>query len=129
MYRKGKDKIMKNKANLIFGIVIAVVLVAATGAILFKKFSPSFTQRTMEEQYKDMAKEEVLICLDGFPMEENGKIIGDAMYRPLDVVIDRMNQRFYWDSKEQILSFVSPVRGLVTVSANTTSYNVGKENR
>lgn len=120
---------MKNKANLIFGIVIAVVLVAATGAILFKKFSPSFTQRTMEEQYKDMAKEEVLICLDGFPMEEKGKIIGDAMYMPLDVVIDRMNQRFYWDSKEQILSFVSPVRGLVTVSANTTSYTVGKENR
>lgn len=129
MYRKGKDKFMKNKANLIFGIVIAVVLVAATGAILFKKFAPSFTQRTMEEQYKDMAKEEVLICLDGFPMEEKGKIIGDAMYMPLDVVIDRMNQRFYWDSKEQILSFVSPVRGLVTVSANTTSYTVGKENR
>lgn len=56
---------MKNKAKIIMGIVIALVFVAAVGAILFKKFAPSYTQRTMEEQYKDLAKDETLICLDG----------------------------------------------------------------
>ena len=55
LYRKGKDKVMKNKAKIIMGIVIALVFVAAVGAILFKKFAPSYTQRTMEEQYKDLA--------------------------------------------------------------------------
>ena len=120
---------MKNKAKIIMGIVIALVFVAAVGAILFKKFAPSYTQRTMEEQYKDLAKDETLICLDGFPLEEKGKIIGDTMYLPLDTVIDKMNERFYWDKKEQVLSFVSPVRGLMTVAPNTTTYTVGKENK
>ena len=120
---------MKNKAKIIMGIVIALVFVAAVGAILFKKFAPSYTQRTMEEQYKDLAKDETLICLDGFPLEEKGKIIGETMYLPLDTVIDKMNERFYWDKKEQVLSFVSPVRGLMTVAPNTTTYTVGKENK
>lgn len=99
---------MKNKAKIIMGIVIALVFVAAVGAILFKKFAPSYTQRTMEEQYKDLAKDETLICLDGFPLEEKGKNIGDTMYLPLDTVIDKMNERFYWDKKEQVLSFGQP---------------------
>ena len=43
LYRKGKDKVMKNKAKIIMGIVIALVFVAAVGAILFKKFAPSYT--------------------------------------------------------------------------------------
>ena len=120
---------MKNKAKIIMGIVIALVFVAAVGAILFKKFAPSYTQRTMEEQYKDLVKDETLICLDGFPLEEKGKIIGETMYLPLDTVIDKMNERFYWDKKEQVLSFVSPVRGLMTVAPNTTTYTVGKENK
>ena len=34
---------MKNKAKIIMGIVIALVFVAAVGAILFKKFAPSYT--------------------------------------------------------------------------------------
>ena len=62
---------MKNKAKIIMGIVIALVFVAAVGAILFKKFAPSYTQRTMEEQYKDLAKDETLIWISAGRKRKN----------------------------------------------------------
>lgn len=117
---------MNKKITVIIGILVALAIIAAAGLLIFKKFAPSFTQKPMSEQYK-LAKNESLLVIDGKVAEEKAKNINGKMYVPVSVATEKMNQRIYWDSKENILSLAT-TKGLITVGADGTSYTLGKEN-
>lgn len=122
---------MQMKKKLTVAVVILVILAvfAAAGLLIFKKFAPSFTQKPMSEQYK-LGKDEVLLIINGKTAEEKGKIINDKNYVPVSVATERMNERIYWDAKENILSFATS-NGLITVGAgegvDSAVYTIGKE--
>lgn len=119
---------MQMKKKLTVAVVIFVVLAVllAAGVFIFKKFAPSFTQRPMSEQYK-MGKDEALLIINGRPVEEKGKLIGNVVYVPLSLAADAMNERIYWDDKENILSLAAS-DSLITVSAeDSLRYTMGKE--
>ncbi len=133
--RKGnnqrKDRTtMKNKWNGIVIIVAVVIVLAGIGALIFKKFAPSFTQRTMSEQYSELGKDEALMIINGFPTEDKGKVLNDAMYVPISLATNLMNERLYWDAKEKILSLAT-VQGLIQVQGGegqgSTTYRMGNE--
>nr|MBP3598082.1 hypothetical protein [Eubacterium sp.] len=121
---------MKNKWNIILIIAAVVVVLAGIGVLIFKKFAPSFTQRTMSEQYNELGKEEALMIVNGFPIEDKGKVLNDTMYVPLTLATDLMNERLYWDAKEGILSLAT-VQGLIRVNGGegegSTTYTLGNE--
>lgn len=121
---------MKKKLTVIFVLVIIFALLAAVGIFVFKKFAPSFTQRPMSEQYADLGKDEALIVLNGYPNDEKAKMIGGKMYVPVSFAVENLNQRIYWDSKENILSLATS-QGLIVVNggegADSTTYSLGKE--
>lgn len=118
---------MQTKKKITVIVVIFVILAALTGTgiLIFKKFAPSFTQRPMSEQYK-LGADEALLIINGKPAEEKGKIINGKMYVPVSVATERMNERIYWDQKENILSLVTS-GGLISVSPDSASYTVGRE--
>lgn len=119
---------MKNKVTVILIIVAIIGVLGAAGAIIFKKFAPSFTQRPMNEQYKELGKDEMLIVLNGRPIEVRGKLVNDVVYIPVDVAADSLNERIYWDSKESVLSLAMS-DGLISVNAaDSLRYTKGKEN-
>ncbi len=121
---------MKNKWSVIAIIAAIVVVLAGVGVLVFKKFSPSFTQRTMSEQYKELGKDEAMMIVNGFPVEERGKAVNDAMYVPIPLATKLMNERLFWDAKEEILSLAT-VQGLIVVKGGegqgSTTYTLGKQ--
>lgn len=117
---------MKKKITVAVVILVILAVLAGTGVLVFKKFAPSFTQRPMSEQYK-LGADEALLIINGKPAEEKAKIINGKMYVPVDLAKERMNERIYWDKKENILSLATS-GGLISVSPDSASYAVGKEN-
>ncbi len=118
---------MRMKKKIIVAVVIIIILaaLAATGVLIFKKFAPSFTQRPMSEQYK-LGADEALLIINGKPAEEKGKIINGKMYVSVSVATEQMNERIYWDKKENILSLATS-GGLISASPDSASYTVGRE--
>ncbi len=118
---------MKKKWTIIAIIAAILIILAGTGILIFKKFAPSFTQRTMSEQYKELGKDEAMLIVNGFPSEEKGKVLNGSMYVPVKLATDLMNERIYWDAQEGVLSLAT-VQGLITVNGDgSTSYTLGKE--
>lgn len=118
---------MKKKRSIILVILVALAVFAAAGVILFKKFAPGLTQRSMSEQYK-MGKDETLIIVDGEMLEQKGKLVSSSVYVPLEIATNTMNKRIYWDDNESILSLVT-TGGLITVNmADSLHFSIGKQN-
>lgn len=116
---------MKNRVTIVLIILAVLGILAGTGAIIFKKFAPSFTQRPMNEQYK-LGKDEALLIINGTVAEEKAKMINGNMYVPVSVATEQMNERIYWDSKEGILSLATS-SGLISANVDSASYMLGKE--
>lgn len=117
---------MKNRVTIILIIIAIVGILTAAGVILFKKFAPSYTQRPMSEQYK-LGEDEALIILNGRPIEEKGRLINGNVYIPVSLATAYVNERIYWDDRENILSLATPA-GLITVSAeDSLHYMIGKQ--
>lgn len=118
---------MKKKVTIVLIILAILGIFVSAGVIVYKKFAPSTIQRPMSEQYK-LGAEESLIILNGKPVEEKGRLINGNIYVPVSVATSQMNERIYWDAKEDILSLAT-VGGLVSVSAaDSLRYTAGKEN-
>ena len=65
--------------------------------------------------------------MNGRPLEEKGRLIQDVVYVPVSLASDSMNERIYWDEKENILSLATS-GGLVTVNTeDSMRYMLGKE--
>lgn len=119
---------MKKRLTVIFILFVILALFAAAGMIVFKKFAPSFTQRPMSEQYK-IGKEEALLIINGKPVEARGKLVSGVVYVPVEIAARDMNERIYWDDKEDILCLATS-GGLITVNmADSLRYTLGKETK
>ena len=118
---------MTKKLTAGFVMLIILALFVATGVFVFKKFAPSSVQRPMSEQY-ELGSDEALLIINGYPVEEKGKILNGKMYVPVSVATERMNERIYWDAKENILSLVTS-QGLITAGVDSAAYTLGKETR
>lgn len=119
---------MKKRITVVLVILAVVGIFISAGVIVYKKFAPSTTKRPMSEQYK-LGGEESLIILNGKPAEEKGRLINGNVYVPVSVVTSKMNERIYWDDREDILSLAT-TGGLISVNAaDSLRYTAGKENR
>lgn len=118
---------MKRKVTVILIILAILGIVSSAGVIIFKKVAPSFTQRPMNEQYK-LGEEEALVVLNGRPVEERGRLINNVVYIPVSMASTSMNERIYWDDKENILSLATS-GGLITIHADDSlRYTIGRDN-
>lgn len=121
---------MKNKWKIIAILVAIFIVLVGIGMLAFRKYAPSFKQRSMSEQYQELGKEEALLIVNGVPAQERGKVLNDTMYVPLTMAIETMNERLYWDAKEEILSLAT-VQGLIMVKGGegqgSMTYTRGNE--
>lgn len=122
---------MKKKLTVIAVIVAVLLVLGCIGFILFKKYAPSFEQKSLEEAYSEISAEEAMIVLNGFPMMDGtdyikGKVIDGQQYVPLSVA-QELNSRLYWDSSENTLYLVTSA-GVVRVRPGEMSYQLEKEN-
>lgn len=123
---------MKNKNKVIPMITVAAALVILIvliilGTRLIQRYIPSNEPQDMQEYYHLTAENDMAMVVDEELLEVNAKYMDGVVYVDYETVHDRFNERFYWDTNENVLLYTLPDK-LVTVLAGSNSYQLDKEN-
>lgn len=121
--RPKRDNRMPVVAAVIF--ITAVLLIALISAII-KKYSPSKERADLGEYYNVYSPEDMAVLLDGQLLEETAKYWDGHVYLDYKLVQQYLNQRFYWDSNENILRYVTD-SDVVSASAGSMDYTVTRK--
>lgn len=123
--RKGK----KSRWNLpVLGAALLVfVLVVAASVFLIKKYSPSKERMDQNLYYQIEGENELAVIMQNTLLEEKGIVLDGRPYVSTDVIGEYLNERFYWDSAENLYIYTTPTE-MITAHVGDSKYTVGKQN-
>lgn len=126
--RRRRGRRNNNRMPVIVGAAfVAVVVLLALLSIVIKKYSPSKERADLDDYYNIQSQEDAAIILDGIRLEETAKLWDGHVYMDYKIVQEYLNQRFYWDSNENILRYTTD-KDVVSVNAGSMEYTVTKKN-
>ncbi len=102
---------MRKAAKAVFKAVLLLILIcaAAAGIWIGKKYMPTKEAADIRELFPAEGNR-VSVVLNEEVQEAEGLYEEEQIYLPLEWVNDNLNERFYWDSKEQLLVYALPDR-------------------
>lgn len=89
-------------------ILILLLAVAGIGAAVIKKYIPTKERMDLNEYYGQAAEGEAVIVLGTEIMEERAVTSNGQTFLPLELVNNRLNQRYYWDSGNSQILYATP---------------------
>ncbi len=95
------------KIKLIFSTIVVCGIITALAIALINKYTPSETMRTLDNYY-DVASDEAVVLLENEIYGERALLREGGIYLKLDTVDSMLNDDFYLDETEQMLSYVLP---------------------
>lgn len=105
-------------------MLIALVLCSVIGWLgyqVLNKYFPTKEKSNLEDFY-GVSANEVALFLNSDLQEAKGILHDDQVYLPVSWVSQNLNERFYWDSYEQILVYALP-ESVVYADIQTKSSN------
>lgn len=104
--------------------VIVIAAVLALALFLIKRYAPSGHMLPLTEFYP-VGEGEILVVMQDEVMEQRGICIDDTVYLEYQQTIDVLNQRFYWDSHENLLVYTTAL-SVIKVKPEEQSYMVNR---
>lgn len=89
-------------------ILILLLAVSGIGAAVIKKYIPTKERMDLNEYYGQAAEGEAVIVLGTEIMEERAVTSNGQTFLPLELVNNRLNQRYYWDSGNSQILYATP---------------------
>jgi spore germination protein YaaH len=119
---------MKKKtiSIIVCAIVLLVVIIAGTVSLV-KKYSPGKEREDLETYYNISSVDDVAIVLDHELASSKAKVIDGYIYLDYNFLHDDLNERFYWDSNENIL-LCATSQELISAESDSNSYLITKAN-
>lgn len=141
--RKGRRRRRRSPGiALIISIVLVIIIAVAGIFVVWKRYGPSNERADLEQYYGLDSKDEIAVVIDDEVIRSEdlaqdeaeglkvipAKVYDSEYYIEASVVRDKINERFYWDSNEQILLYTLP-SGNVSVVADTNEYTEVNEQK
>lgn len=141
--RKGRRRRRRSPGiALIISIVLVIIIAVAGIFAVWKRYGPSNERADLEQYYGLDSKDEIAVVIDDEVIRSEdlaqdeaeglkvipAKVYDSEYYIEASVVRDKINERFYWDSNEQILLYTLP-SGNVSVVADTNEYTEVNEQK
>lgn len=105
--------------------ILAIIII--TTVFLVRRYAPSRNRFPLTEFYS-VAEGEILVVMQDEVMEQRGIYVDDMVYLEYHQTADVLNQRFYWDSHENLLLYTTPT-SVVKVKPGERSYKVNKNKK
>lgn len=118
-----KKKILPVIAALAFILVIVLFMVLGK---VFDKYTPTDERQDLSAHYNISSENEAAIIYNNELLEDSAKLLNGVVYLRLDTVKHYINDRFYWDSNENLLRYAT-ASDLVSVPAESTNYTITKD--
>lgn len=128
--RRRRNSRKRRQRSLILkcSIVIILALVVLCGTILWKKYGPSDQKANRKEYYGITNEEQLAVIVNNEVLEPKGRVFDGKVYLEYSAVRDYVNERFYWDSNENLLLYTLP-NDMVSVSVGSSEYAVSKDKK
>lgn len=125
-----KKKRRKRKSGLnpvaIGFVAVFLILVIAAAVFLLKKYSPSKEPMDLELYFQMEEENELAIIVQNTLIENKGIVLNGKPYVSTEVVKEYLNDRFYWDSAENIYIYTTPTE-MITAHVGENQYSVDKK--
>lgn len=120
----------RRKRNLAFkmSILILIVIGIVGGAFLLKRYSPSKEKADLKKYYGIEQDNQVAVIIDNQILEAKAAMFDGKPYLEYSLVRDYLNDRFYWDSNENILLYTLP-EGTIRADVGSNEYTLQKEKK
>lgn len=105
-------------------LILVIVLILVLSSII-EKYTPSDEHEDLTEYYSISNEDEVALILNNEVLSEKGKLVDNVVYLDITLIQDYLNSRFYWDSNENKLLYVT-ANDLISVDAESADYYVTK---
>lgn len=114
-----------NPVALGMGAVLLLIIVAAA-AILIKKYAPSKERMDLSLYFQMEKENELALIIQNEKLEQKGIVLNDRPYVSTDVVKKYLNDRFYWDSAENLYIYTTPTE-MITAHVGENQYTIDKQ--
>ena len=123
-----KRRRRKNRINPIaMGIlVVFLILVTAASAFLIKKYSPSKERMDLDVYFKMEDENDLAVIIQNTIIENKGIVLDNRPYVSTDTVKAYLNDRFYWDSAENLYIYTTPTE-MITAHVGENQYTIDKQ--
>lgn len=109
---------------IISGLIVVILIFMGISAII-EKNTPTTERADLSEYYNLTEDSQVAIVMDDVLRETQATLIDGQVYLDYAFVYENINNRFYWDSKENILLYTT-ASDVISAKAEATGYAVGK---
>ena len=125
--RRRSRRRMRRILPILAAVLFIIVVLGAVGiSLLIKKYSLSDERANLESYFNLTSENDLAVIINNERLDAAGKRIDGVNYLEFEVVEDRLNSRFYWDSNENLLLYALP-DALVEVEIGSSDYYIGKD--
>ena len=114
------------KAVLVLAVIFMVMAagVILGGKMLYDKYSPSKEMADLGEYFQLAGEQDMAVIMNDEILEDKARLIDGRVYLHVETVYQYLDERYYWDSKENLYLYALPTE-LVSVSVGSSEYTVG----
>ena len=119
---------MKKKQVLPVLIIVGLIILVLGFILISKlieKYTPTKEHMELSEYYNITEDTQVAITLNNTVLDNQATMIDGHVYLDYKLVHDVLNERFYWDSNENILLYTT-ASDVINARADENSYTIGR---
>lgn len=114
------------RIKLIIGTIVVCAILTALAIVLIDKYTPSETMRTLDKYY-DVAPDEAVVLMENEIYEERVLLREGGMYLSVETVLELLNNQFYLDETEQLISLALPEELICAEEGQAFYFNNGEK--
>lgn len=107
-------------------LMLFLAVVIALAVFLIKRYSPSKEKMDLGLYFQLEEENDLAIIVQDTLIEELGIVLNGKPYVSTEVIKEYLNDRFYWDSAENLYIYTTPTE-MITVHVGENQYLVDKQ--
>ena len=107
-------------------LLLLLILITAAAVFVFKKYSPSKERMDLDLYFQLEEEDDLAIIIQNTLIEDKGIVLNGRPYVSTEVVKEYLNDRFYWDSAENLYIYTTP-NEMITAAVGESQYVVDKK--
>lgn len=123
--RRRRRRSRINPAAVAVAAVLLILIIVAA-VFLIRRYSPSSERMDLSLYFQLENENELAMIIQDTLIEEKGIVLDGRPYVSTEVVHDYLNDRFYWDSAENLYIYTTPTE-MITARVGESQYTVDKQ--
>lgn len=126
--KKRRRRRRRSRINpmMVGAMAVLLILIIVAAVFLIRKYSPSKERMDLDLYFQLESEDDLAIIVQNSLIEEKGIVLNGRPYVSTEVVKEFLNDRFYWDSAENLYIYTTPTE-MITAHVGETQYTVDKQ--